>query len=173
MDPCLLRLTAARMPGEDGTVNSPATVARRALGWAACHERVAVHVERAGVVLAFGAAEGVDRLAGHHVSETTVPEDLLPARTGQPASYSTGPQVDIKQRLGRHGAAVGAVSELEPPAWAQHPEDLGEHCLLVDAEVDDPVGDHHIRPGVLDGESLGEPLPELDVAEAEARGGLA
>ena len=38
-------------------------------GGAACHERVAVHLERAGLVLAFGAAEGVDRLAGCHVGE--------------------------------------------------------------------------------------------------------
>src|SRR6201989_3637777 len=90
MDPCLLRL-AARMPGEDGTVNSPATVARRGLGGAACHERVAVHVERAGVVLAFGAAEGVDRLAGHHVSETAVLEHLLPAPPGQPALWGAPP----------------------------------------------------------------------------------
>src|ERR1700750_1539759 len=98
MYPCLLRL-AARMPGEDGTVNSPATVARRAVGGAACHERAAGHVERAGGARAFGAAEGGARLAGHHVRETTVLKHLLPARTGQPASYSTGPQVDVTQRL--------------------------------------------------------------------------
>src|SRR6201987_5989872 len=104
MDPCLLSLLLA-CPERTEPSTHPASVARRALGWAACHERVAVHVERAGVVLAFGAAKGVDRLAGHHVSEPAVLEHLLPARTGQPASYSTGPQVDVTQRLGRHGGA--------------------------------------------------------------------
>ena len=72
-----------------------------------------------------------------------------------------------------YGAAVGDVGELEPPAGAQHPEDLGEHRLLVGAQVDYPVGDHHVSPGVLDRERLGEPVPELDVRKAERFGGLA
>src|SRR5215471_11402027 len=137
------------------------------------HERVAVHVERAGLVLAFGAAECVDGLADHHVRESAVVQHFLPARTGQPAGYSTGPQVDVAQCLVWYGAAVGDVSELEPTAMAQYPTDLGEHRLLVGAQVDDPVRDHHIRATVLDRELLGEPLPELDVAEAEGLGGLA
>ena len=116
---------------------------------AACHERVAVHSERARFVLASGASERVGRLVGNYVAETAVLQHLLPARTGQPAGYSTGPQVDVTQRLGWHGAAVGDVGELEPPAGAQHPEDLGEHRVLVGAQVDDPVGDHHVGPAVI------------------------
>src|ERR1700756_187108 len=103
---------------------------------AACQECVAVHLERAGLILAFSAAEGVCRLADHHVDETAVLKHLLPARTGQPARYSTGPQVDVAERLGWYGAAVGDVGELEPPTGAQHPADLGEHRLLVGAQVD-------------------------------------
>ena len=77
--------------GEDATISSPQTVTGRDLSWAAGHERVAVYVERPGLVLAFGAAECVDRLARHHVGEAAVLQYFLPARTGQPASYSTGP----------------------------------------------------------------------------------
>src|SRR5215475_11352332 len=157
----------------EAAAGSPPIAAGWAFGRPAGHERVAVHVERTGVVLAFGAAERVDGLADHHVRESAVLQHLLPARTGQPAGYSTGPQVDVAQRPGWYGAAVGDVSELEPPARAQHPMDLGEHRLLVGAQVDDPVRDHHVRPTVLDRERLGEPLPELDVAEAEGLGGLA
>src|SRR5207302_8034174 len=118
---------------------------------------------RAGLVFAFGTSERVDRLAGHHVSEAAVLEHLPPARTGQPAGYSTGPQVDVAHRLEWYGPAVGDVGELQPPAWAQHPQDLSEHRLLVGVQVDNPVGDHHIRPAVLHRQRLGEPLPELNV----------
>src|SRR5436190_17230330 len=101
-------------------LSSPPALGRRAGG----HECTAVHVEGTGVGLALGAAERVGRLADHHVSEPAVLEHLLPARTGQPAGYSTGPQVDVAHRLDRHGTAVGDVGELEPPAGTQHPADL-------------------------------------------------
>src|SRR5215831_6246254 len=136
-------------------------------------ERVAVHIEGASVGLARGAAEGVGCVANYNAGEAAVMEHFLPARTGQPAGYSIGPQVDVTQRLDWYGAAVGDVSELEPTARAQHPMDLGEHRLLVGAQVDDPVRDHYVRPTVLDRERLGEPLPEIDVAETEGLGGLA
>src|SRR5437773_7894654 len=113
-----------------------------------CQERVTVHIEDAGVGLAVGAAEGVGCLADYYVGEPAVMEHFLPARTGQPAGYSTGPQVDIAHRLDGYGAAVGDVGELEPPARVQHPEDLGEHRPLVSAQVDDPVGDNHVGPPI-------------------------
>src|SRR5580693_9089433 len=96
-------------PAEDGTVSSLPVGTGRAVGPAACHERVAVHLERAGLALAVGAAEGVDRLTGYYVGEAAVLQHLLPARTGQPAGYSTGPQVDVAQCLDRYRAAVGDV----------------------------------------------------------------
>src|SRR5438552_18051166 len=122
---------SVRWAGEPGQVDalclsSPPALARRALRRAGGHECIAVHVERPGVVLAFGAAERVDRRAGHHVGEAAVLQYFPPARTGQPAGYSTGPQVNVAHRLGWHGAAAGDVGELEPPARAQHAEDLGE-----------------------------------------------
>jgi hypothetical protein len=104
---------------------------------AACHEGIAAHVERAGLVIAFGAAERVDRLADHHVSETAVLQHLLPARTGQPAGYSTGPQVDVAQRPGWHLVSrsiqhaapriIGAVNQVHNRA-AQL---VGSYELLV------------------------------------------
>jgi hypothetical protein len=54
----------------------------RRSGGAACHERVAIYLEGAGLILAFGAAEGIDRLADHGFGETAVMQHLLPARTG-------------------------------------------------------------------------------------------
>jgi hypothetical protein len=82
-------------PAGNGTVRSAPSWRVSRSGGAACHERVAVYLERAGLVRALGAAEGVDRLAGYDVGEAAVLQHLLPARTGQPAGYSTGPQVDV------------------------------------------------------------------------------
>jgi len=77
---------------------------------------VAVDVVGAGIVLTAGAGEGVDRRADSNIAETAVLHQPLPARTGQPAGYSTGPQVDVPQRLGGYGPAVGDVGELQMPA---------------------------------------------------------
>src|SRR5262249_11021389 len=143
------------------------------LSRAVCHECVAVHLERAGVAFAVGAGEGVDRVAGHHAGEPAVVQHLLPARTGQPAGYSTGPQVDVAPGRGGHRAAGGDVGDLQPPAGAQHPEDLGEYGRLVGAQVDHPVGDHHVGPAGGDRERFGEAVAELDVRQAEFLGGAA
>jgi hypothetical protein len=102
-------------------------------GRLAGHEGVAVHLERPGFVLSSGTAEGVDRRSDLDGFEAGVLEHFLPARTGQPASDSTGPQVDVPQRPRRHWPAVGDVGELQHPAGAQDPPDLGKDCLLVGA----------------------------------------
>ena len=69
---------------------------------AACHEGVAVYLVRAGLILAFGAAEGVDRLADHHVGETAVLQHLLPARTGPGSRFGVlCPRADGRVREGR------------------------------------------------------------------------
>jgi hypothetical protein len=62
-----------------------------------------VHVEGACLVFAGGAAEGVDRWPDGDAGEAGVLEDFLPARTGQPAGESSGPQVDVAQRFRRDG----------------------------------------------------------------------
>ena len=116
----------------------------------ASEERVAVHLEVTSLALSERATEGVDRWSDLDVNETGVFEHRLPTRTGQPAGNSAGPEIDVSQRLGWYGATIGDVSELQPPAGAQHAVDLGEDCLLVGAEVDHTVGDHHIGPSGFD-----------------------
>src|SRR6266851_8153005 len=97
----LCPMTATRAPGQR---NSQHAVPGPVFGRAPCQERVAVHLERAGLVLALGAAERVECLADYHVRETAVLQHLPPAHTGQPAGYSTGPRVDVAQRFGWDGA---------------------------------------------------------------------
>jgi hypothetical protein len=75
-------------------------------------ECVSVDVEGACLLLPGGTGERVDWFADLNVDEAGVFEHLLPARTGQPAGDSAGPEIDVSQRLGRHGAAVGDVGEL-------------------------------------------------------------
>jgi hypothetical protein len=75
-------------------------------------ERVPVDVVGTSFVLTRGASERVDGRSDPNVGEADVFEHLSPARTGQPAGYSTGPQVDITQRLGWYRTTVGDVSEL-------------------------------------------------------------
>jgi len=58
-------------------------------------EGVAVHLERPRLFFSGGAAEGVDGVADLDVNEPGVFEHLLPARTGQPARDSAGPQVNV------------------------------------------------------------------------------
>jgi hypothetical protein len=87
---------------------------RRGL-WPAGEEGVAEHLKASCVVLAGRAAEGIDRVTDMNAGEAGVFQHLPPARTGQPASYSTGPQVDVAQGPGRDGPAVGDVGELQPP----------------------------------------------------------
>ncbi len=79
-------------------------------------EREAEHLEGPGVGFAGGAGERIDRLADHDIREAGLLEHRLPARTGQPAGDSTGPQVDVAHHLRRHGTAVGDVGELQPAA---------------------------------------------------------
>src|SRR3954451_5177260 len=79
-------------------------------------ERIAVDLVGPGVAFPARAAEGVDGVADDDVGEADVGQDRVPARTGQPAGYLTGPEVDVPQRALRHRAAVGDVGELQPPA---------------------------------------------------------
>ena len=72
----------------------------------------AEHLVGAGVGLAAGAGECVDRVADPDIDESGVVENCLPARTGQPAGNSTSPQVDVAQRPRGDRAAVGDVGEL-------------------------------------------------------------
>src|SRR2546422_4850468 len=96
----------------------------------ASKERVPVHLERARLFFSGGAPEGVDGVADLDVDESGVLKHLAPARTGQPARDSAGPQVDVAQRLGRHRPSVGDVGELQPAAGLEHSADLLEHRSL-------------------------------------------
>src|SRR5262249_58829762 len=69
-------------------------------------EREPVDLVGPRIAFATGTAERVDRFADHDVDETGFGEKLLPARTGQPAGNSAGPQIDVPQRLRRNVTAV-------------------------------------------------------------------
>src|SRR5436190_21508277 len=62
---------------------------------AACQERVAVYVEGAGLLFTGCVGEGVDGRSDGHIGKSGLFEHLLPARTGQPACDSAGPEVDV------------------------------------------------------------------------------
>lgn len=94
-------------------------------------EGVAVHIEGAGLCLTDRTAECVYRRSDLNVNETTVFKHLLPARTGQPSSNSTGPQIDVAQRLKRNRETVGDVSKLQRATGSKNAMDLREHSLLV------------------------------------------
>lgn len=66
-------------------------------------ERIAAYVESTGLFLAGCAAEGIDSGTDGDVGEARVLKYFLPARTGQPTGYSSGPQVDVLQRFGGAG----------------------------------------------------------------------
>src|SRR6188474_3158025 len=102
------------------TLSSTAITRPPSSRWLACRERVAVHLVRACLRLTARAAERVDRWTDLDVDEADVFEHLLPARTGQPARDSAGPEVDVAQRFGRHRAAIRDVGELEDTAGPQH-----------------------------------------------------
>jgi hypothetical protein len=114
-------------------------------------ERVAEYGEGAGVGLAAGVAEGVVRRPDLHLVEAGLFEHRLPARPGQPACDSTGPEVDVARRGVGYGVAIRDVGELQHAAGAQHTVDLGEDGRLVRAQIDYPVGDHDVGPCVVDG----------------------
>ena len=81
-------------------------------------ERVSVHGEGARVGFAGRVAEGVVGRSDLHLVEAGLLKHVLPARTGQPACDSTGPEVDVAHRGRGDGVAVGDVGELQPSARA-------------------------------------------------------
>ena len=89
---------------------------RRADSGLAGEERIAVHVERASVLLAAGATEGVDGLTDLDVDEACAFEESLPACARQATGDSTGPQIDVALRFLGHWPPVGDVRELDHAA---------------------------------------------------------
>ena len=96
-------------------------------------KRVAVDVEGTRLRFAGRTRESVDWCPDLHCFEARVFEHLVPARTGQPAGNSAGPEVDVSQRLGRDRASVGDVGELQGATRSQHAVDLAEDSALVGA----------------------------------------
>ena len=88
-------------------------------------------IERAGLCLTDRTTECVHRWSDLDIDETTVFKHLLPARTGQPSSNSTGPQINVAQRLKRNRKTVGDVSKLQRATGPENTMDLLEHSLLV------------------------------------------
>src|SRR5690606_41167492 len=95
-----------------------------------------------------------NRYADPPDDEAALLEHPTPARPGQPAGDSTGPEVDVLGGGLRYRPPVGDVGELQPAAGPEHPPDLAEHGALVRTQIDDAVGDHHVSPAVLDRERL-------------------
>lgn len=92
---------------------------------------VAVDIEGAGLFLTDRTAECVYRRSNLNVDKAAVLEHLLPARTGQPTSNSTGPQIDVAKRLKRNRETVGDVGELQRAAGSENTMDLCKHGSLV------------------------------------------
>src|SRR5690242_17299935 len=81
--------THANRPGAMSWLSAAAFLSRSR------EERVSVHGEGARVGFAGGVAEGVVGRPDLHLVEAGLLKHVLPARTGQPACDSTGPEVDV------------------------------------------------------------------------------
>src|SRR6056297_1583291 len=95
------------------------------------------------------------------VGEAELVQHLRPACARQAPGNSTGPQVDLPERLLGDGSAVGYVRELQGSAWPQDPADFVERGPLVGTQVEDAVRDDDVGPIILDRERLGESVSEL------------
>lgn len=89
-------------------------------------ERVAGDVVAPGVLLATGAAEGVDGFADLHVHEADLFEECLPACTRQTTGNSAGPEVDVPLGLLGDRLPVGDVGELQDAARFEEPPGFAE-----------------------------------------------
>ena len=115
------------------------------------YERIAKDLKPTCIRLTLGATEGIDVGANANVDETTVLNHLLPGCTRQTTGNSGGPQIDVGDRRGGYRFAVGNVGELQIAAALQHTRYFREDLALVGTEIDDPVGNDHIGPAVLNG----------------------
>ena len=75
-------------------------------------EGIAVDVELAGIGLPGRTTEGIDAFADLKVDESNLGHHLLPTLTGQPASNSGSPEVDVVECLFGYGSTGGDVREL-------------------------------------------------------------
>ena len=158
-----------------------ATVARAWPWWSGPHSRSGTRRRarrtRGLVVLDLGAAEGVDRprrspRRRNHcpAAPAASPHGRQPARL---CNRTTGRRSTQRLRLARRGRWRCQRTGAARLGAAPRKISANTACLSTQ-RLDDPGGDRpRVRPGVLDGEGLGEPFPELNVAEAEALGGLA
>ena len=107
-----------------------------------------MHIEAQGVGIAACASKGVDRLSDRDGAEAGLFEHRLPARTRQPAGDSTGPQINVAHRVGRHRTPVGDVGELQPTAG---PQRVADTCERLDRPIGQGVDNHLVvaesRPG--------------------------
>jgi hypothetical protein len=94
------------------------------------------------------------------------PADSIASRyttlLGGPAD-ARGPEVGAADDGVLEGLLADDVGDRQPPTGTQHAGRLGEHRLLVRAQVDHPVGDHAVDAAVIQGECLDAALAELDL----------
>src|SRR5829696_7606686 len=166
-------LTAERMVSTAGVFlrrPSGASGMRLGGGGLAGPDGVALGAVLAGAGLAAGAGEGVDRWAVLHLDQADAFDDRLPPCARQGTGNSPGPQVDVAQGALGHGTLDADVGDAHAPAEPQNPVDFPVDADLVGAEVDDPVGDHHVGPAIFHGQVLDHTLAKLHVLQLELVG---
>src|SRR5262245_21720960 len=99
-------------------------------------ERIAEHREPARVLLAAGPLKGIDCLSDLDALQPDLFQHFFPGCTRQTTGNSSRPKIDVVYRRLRHRLTVRNIGELQPPARAQHPEDLRKHLFLVGAKID-------------------------------------
>src|SRR4029077_3855141 len=129
--------------------------------------RVAEGPKLPSALLATRAGKRVEGISQLDVDEPGAADHRLPPCARQGAGDSTGPEIDITKRLLRDGALKANVRNCHTASRPQHPKDLSIDPDLVRAEVDHAVGDHDIRPAILDRQIFDESLAKLDIVQAQ------
>jgi hypothetical protein len=77
--------------------------------------------------------------------EAGVADNLCQRCLRQRAGNSPGPEIEVVSGLVSHVPLDDDVGDLHSATRLEHPQDLGEHRLLVRRQIDHAVGDHNVR----------------------------
>jgi len=101
--------------------------------------RIAQGAELPSAFLSAGARERVEWIGQLDVDQPGTADHRLPPCTRQGTRDSTGPEIDVMERLLRDRTLKTDVRNRHPPAGPEHAVDLSVNADLVWAEVDDPI----------------------------------
>lgn len=87
-------------------------------------DRVAAGAEPMGTLFTAGSRERIDRVCELHVYQTSSSNHRIPPCTRQGSGNSTGPQVDVFERVGGHGLLDAHVGDRHATAGFEHVVDL-------------------------------------------------